>query len=107
MSRKTAKLALLFAALGDETRLALLERLTRGPARSITELTAGASLTRQAITKHLTILENAGLVTSQKDGRAQRYTAKPHSLNPASEYIERASRQWDEAAERLRSFVEA
>lgn len=107
MSRKTAKLALLFAALGDETRLALLDRLTRGPAQSITELTTGANLTRQAITKHLTVLENAGLVASQKEGRELRYTARPNTLAPASAYIERASRQWDAATERLRSFVES
>jgi DNA-binding transcriptional ArsR family regulator len=106
MSKRTAKLALLFAALGDETRLALLDRLARRPALSIAELTEGTSLTRQGITKHLAILEQAGLVSAKKDGRELLFTAKPNSLQSASDYIARANRQWDDALTRLKSFLE-
>jgi DNA-binding transcriptional ArsR family regulator len=94
-----------FAALGDPTRLALLAKLSDGP-RSISSLSAGAGLTRQAITKHLHVLQGAGLVRSLKVGRESRFAYQAAPIDEARAYLERVSAQWDEAIERLRAFVE-
>lgn len=106
MSKRRAKLALLFAALGDPTRLALFDRLSREPALSISELSAGAGLTRQGITKHLDVLKRAGLVKANRSGRELLFSRQTNALQPASDYLARASRQWDEALVRLQSIVE-
>jgi DNA-binding transcriptional ArsR family regulator len=94
-----------FAALGDETRLQLLARLATGEAQSIVDLTRGTGLTRQGVSKHLAVLEKAGVVSSRRSGRESRYSIEPDSLADARAYLERASRQWDEAIARLRIFV--
>lgn len=109
MSRPRAdssSVASVFAALGDPTRLALLSRLADGPAQSVVELTRGTGLTRQGISKHLAVLEEAGVVSSTRVGRESRFAIQPAGLAEASRYLERASRQWDDAAARLRAFVE-
>ncbi|HKO24398.1 MAG TPA: metalloregulator ArsR/SmtB family transcription factor [Chloroflexota bacterium] len=96
----------LFAALGDETRLALLDRLgTSGP-QSITRLTAGSAVTRQAITKHLQILAEAGLVHDTRRGRERIWTLDTDRLEEARRSLDQIAQQWDAALERLRSFVE-
>jgi len=95
-----------FAALGDPTRLALLSRLCDGHAYSIAQLTEGTTLTRQGITKHLFILAGAKIVTSRRVGRESRYAVRPDALSEASAYLEKASRQWDDAILRLRQHVE-
>ena len=96
----------LFAALGDETRLRLVSRLcTEGPL-SIAKLTSGASVTRQAITKHLRVLSAAGLVRSTRDGRENVYELEPRRLTEARRYLERISDQWDQALGRLKTLVE-
>jgi DNA-binding transcriptional ArsR family regulator len=97
----------LFAALGDETRLLLVARLSGGPPCSITQLTAGSRLTRQAITKHLRVLETAGLVHSVRSGRESRFQFDPQPLNDIKQYLDFVSRQWDQALSRLKSFVES
>ena len=97
-----------FAALGDETRLRLVVRLcTEGPL-SIVRLSAGASVTRQAVTKHLHALAAAGLVRSRRPGRRRQriWELEPRRLEEARRYLDRISRQWDGALERLRGFVE-
>jgi len=96
----------LFAALGDETRLTLLMKLGHGPLLSITRLTEGSTLTRQAITKHLRILEDAGLVRGVRRGRESLFQLEPGSLGEARDALDSISRQWDHALARLRSFVE-
>lgn len=109
MSRPRAdssSVASVFAALGDPTRLALLSRLADGPAQSVVELTRGTGLTRQGISKHLAVLEEAGVVSSTRVGRESRFAIQPAGLAEASRYLERASRQWDDAAARLRALVE-
>lgn len=109
MSRPRAdssSVASVFAALGDPTRLALLSRLADGPAQSVVELTRGTGLTRQGISKHLAVLEEAGVVSSTRVGRESRFAIQPAGLTEASRYLERASRQWDDAAARLRALVE-
>ena len=95
-----------FAALGDETRLALLWKLNDGQTQSITNLSADTKLTRQAITKHLRVLEHAGLVSSNKVGRESQYTFQPEPIASLKSYLDSVSAQWDDALSRLRSFVE-
>lgn len=96
----------LFAALGDETRLRLIVRLSSGGPGSITQLSAKSAVSRQAITKHLRVLSDAGLVRSTKRGREQVWDLEPKRLNDAHDYLDQISKQWDEALERLRKFVE-
>jgi len=103
-----ADTAPVFAALGDETRLLLVTRLcTEGPL-SIVSLTAGAPVTRQAVTKHLHALAAAGLVRSKPRGpRGQRiWQLEPRRLLEARRYLDRISQEWDGALARLKSFVE-
>ncbi len=95
-----------FAALGDETRLSLVAKLCRGQARSISQLTMGSRLTRQAITKHLRVLESAGVVHSVRSGRQSLYEFDPEPLEEIKKYLDLVSEQWDEALSRLKSFVE-
>jgi DNA-binding transcriptional ArsR family regulator len=95
-----------FAALGDRTRLRLLSRLSDGQARSISSLSADTSLTRQAVTKHLHVLEEAGLVSSLRVGRESRFTYRPEPINEARTYLDEVSAQWDDALGRLRALVE-
>ncbi|HXR97187.1 MAG TPA: metalloregulator ArsR/SmtB family transcription factor [Terriglobales bacterium] len=107
MSRKTPRAAAqVFAALGDATRLALVMRLSQGPARSIAELSAESRLTRQAMTKHLRVLERARLVRSRRTGREKRFAFRPDSIMELQEYLAAVSAQWDGALERLRTLVE-
>ena len=96
----------MFAALGDDTRLTLLVKLGDGQLLSITRLTAGSTLTRQAITKHLRILEVAGLVRGVRRGRENLFQLEPIPLREARDALESISRQWDQALDRLKSFVE-
>ena len=96
----------IFAALGDRTRLSLLTRLSDGRARSIAKLSTDTSLTRQAITKHLHVLETAGLVSSIRIGRETQYAYRPEPVAAAKSYLETVSAQWDDALARLRAFVE-
>jgi DNA-binding transcriptional ArsR family regulator len=96
----------LFAALGDDTRLRIVARLSEGRALSIARLAEGASVTRQAITKHLLVLEEARLVRSTRSGRERRWELEPARLAEARRWLERISTQWDAAIERLRAHVE-
>lgn len=97
----------LFAALGDETRLRLLTRLSSDGPRSITGLAARSPVSRQAITRHLEVLSGAGLVRSSRRGRERIWELTPGRLADAREYLDDISRQWDDVLQRLRSFVEA
>jgi len=107
MSRKTKPgRALVFAALGDETRLSLVARLSGGRPHSIARLTEGSAVSRQAITKHLHVLESAGLVRSVRVGRESLYEFDPEPIEDLKGYLDRVSLQWDDALSRLKSFVE-
>jgi DNA-binding transcriptional ArsR family regulator len=102
---------MVFAALGDETRLALIARLSNGRPASISELTdaqatGGAKLTRQAITKHLRVLERARIVHGVRAGRESRFELDPKPMEELREYLDLVSEQWDKALGRLKSFVE-
>ena len=96
-----------FAALGDPTRLALVARLSRGQPYSISQLTEGSWLTRQAITKHLRILEGVGIVHSVRAGRESIYKFDPQPIKELNRYLDLVSKQWDEALNRLKAFVES
>jgi DNA-binding transcriptional ArsR family regulator len=95
-----------FAALGDATRLSLVAKLSGGQPYSISQLTRGSQLTRQAITKHLRVLESVGIVHSVRAGRESRFQFDPLPMEGMKEYLESVSRQWDQALSRLKSFVE-
>jgi DNA-binding transcriptional ArsR family regulator len=95
-----------FAALGDETRLRLVSRLGDEGPLSIVRLTDGADVTRQAITKHLRVLEDAGLVRGTRDGRQSVWELEPRRLAEAQRALDAISRQWDDALERLKAMVE-
>jgi DNA-binding transcriptional ArsR family regulator len=95
-----------FAALGEDTRLALVARLSaRGP-QSITRLASGADVTRQAITKHLHVLAGAGLVHDVRRGRERIWELDTKRLDEASRWLDQISKRWDDALDRLKRFVE-
>ena len=96
----------LFAALGDETRLRIVARLCADGPLSIVRLTSGMDVTRQAITKHLHVLEHAGLVRGIRQGRERLWELEPHQLQEARRCLELISQQWDEALDRLKQAVE-
>jgi DNA-binding transcriptional ArsR family regulator len=101
--------ARVFAALGDETRLALVAKLCRGEPLSISELTestASRGMTRQAVTKHLRVLERVGMVRCVRAGRERRFEFNPAPVEEMREYLEFVSAKWDEALGRLKAFVE-
>ncbi len=105
-ARRVQDAAPLFAALGDQTRLRLLSRLSSGGPGSITHLSADTPVSRQAITKHLRVLSDAGLVRSIRRGRERVWDLEPKRLADAHRYLDLISRQWDDALNRLRKFVE-
>ena len=96
----------IFAALGDRTRLSLVRRLSDGSPRSIASLSADMAMTRQAVTKHLDVLKEAGLVAKSRVGRESRYSFRPEPIEEIRSYLHEVSRQWDDALGRLKSFVE-
>jgi len=95
-----------FAALGDQTRLWLVAKLCDGPPRSISQLTRGSKLTRQAITKHLRVLERARIVHCVRAGRESLFEFNPQPMQDIKKYLDLVSEQWDQALARLKSFVE-
>jgi DNA-binding transcriptional ArsR family regulator len=106
MTAKRQANAPIFAALGDETRLSLVAKLCGGQPRSISQLTEGSNLTRQAITKHLRVLERAEIVHSVRTGRESLFEFDPEPMEEIKKYLDLVSEQWDQALSRLKSFVE-
>lgn len=98
--------ARVFSALGDETRLRLVHKLVDGNFHSITELSEGTTLSRQAITKHLKILESAALVKNKKVGRESQFGLCPDSLNNVRDSLEDISKRWDQSLNRLKLLSE-
>lgn len=99
--------AAVFAALGDTTRLSLVRRLSSEGPLSITRLSEGSGMTRQAITRHLHALGDAGLVRGEMEGRQHLFSLDLKRLEVARTYLADVSAQWDRAAARLKAFVEA
>jgi DNA-binding transcriptional ArsR family regulator len=104
-ARLRATLAV-FGALGDATRLKLVVSLCAGGALSIAQLTAGTDLTRQAVSKHLRVLAEAGLVRDVKAGRERLWEFAPDPLEEAVVSLQAIARQWDHALQRLKAKVE-
>ena len=98
--------AAIFAALGDRTRLGLVSRLSTGGPQSIVRLTAGFDMSRQAITKHLRVLEDAGLVRSAVQGRESLWALDQKRLADAHRCLQQISSEWDGTLGRLKAFVE-
>ncbi len=105
MSERAAS-ALVFAALGDPQRMVLVSRLCQKGPLSVTHLTEGTTITRQAVTKHLRVLEAAGLARSEKSGRETVWALDRRPVAKARDHLDLIARQWDEAIKRLRAFVE-
>jgi DNA-binding transcriptional ArsR family regulator len=95
-----------FAALGDETRLRLIAVLCAGGAMSIAQLTSGTQITRQAVTKHLHVLADAGLVRDVKSGRERLWEFELEKLEEARHSLEMIAQQWDHALLQLKRAVE-
>jgi DNA-binding transcriptional ArsR family regulator len=102
-----AEAAPVFAALGDETRLRIVARLCRSGPASISRLTETAAVSRQAVTKHLRALEDAGLVRSDRAGRERIWELQTRRLAQLRRHLEQISTQWDDTLQRLRAFVES
>lgn len=98
--------ARVFAALGDKTRLLLVAKLSSGKPRSISQLTQGSNITRQAISKHLTVLKRTGIVHSTRAGREKLFELDPRPIEGMRQYLDQVSEQWDQALSRLKAFVE-
>jgi DNA-binding transcriptional ArsR family regulator len=98
--------ASLFAALGDRTRLEVVSRLCAGGPASIARLTEGTGVTRQAVTKHLRVLTQAGLARSSRRGRESVWEIEPGRLAEARRHLDAIAQQWDRALQRLKIFVE-
>jgi len=96
-----------FAALGDETRLYIVSSLSACGPMSIVALTTGSGVIRQAVTKHLQVLLNAGVVQLQRFGRETRWQLDREPLDAARDSLDRIAAQWDAALGRLKAFVES
>lgn len=111
MSRNTARAlaaaAPTFSALGDVTRLRIVSKLSNIGPLSIAKLSEGTDMTRQGLTKHLQVLEEAGVVTSTRSGRENVYELHRRKLSEAQQWLSLVSREWDETLARLKAFVEA
>lgn len=105
-SASLSEAAPLFAALGDPTRLHIVARLCAGGPLSIARLTEGSRVSRQAITKHLDALSEAGILRSERAGRERIWQLQPRRLAEVRRYLDQISEQWDQALGRLRALVE-
>ena len=95
-----------FSALGDPNRLRIIVRLCDLGPSSTSQVTSVIPVTRQAASKHLQLLESAGLVASSRRGRERVWTVQTEPLARASDYLTQLSRRWDAAVDRLRAYVE-
>jgi DNA-binding transcriptional ArsR family regulator len=96
----------LFAALGDETRLSLIARIGSAGPLSIAALTEGTDVTRQAVSKHLSVLERAGLIRATRAGRERHYEVHSAQLDELRRCLDVINRHWDDALARLKKHVE-
>lgn len=106
MSATPPDLAATFAALGDPRRLAILTRLQQRDGQSVTALCEGMNVSRQAVSRHLKMLSDAGLVSALKSGRETRYTLEPESFAAASRFLAEIGAKWDDALLRLKAHVD-
>jgi len=99
--------AQVYAALGDPTRLKLVLRLAKESRLSISALSSGVAISRQGLTKHLRLLEESGLVQSQRVGRELRFDLVPAAIERASEFLDQIGALWEARLDRIKAFVEA
>jgi len=99
--------AAIFAALGDETRLRLIARMSDGGPLSIASLAGGFDISRQAISKHLRVMSDAGLARCGRRGRETVWQLEEDGLADARRFLQVISRDWDDRLRRLKDFVEA
>lgn len=107
LTRSSAALASVFAALGDPTRLRLVVVLCSGGALSIAQLTANTDISRQAVTKHLQVLADAGVIRDMRAGRERLWQLDPAQLDEAKRTLDVIGRQWEVALGKLKAFAEA
>jgi len=104
---RTATPAAIFAALGDETRLRLIARLTEAGPQSIASLADGFDMSRQAISKHLRVISDAGLARSGRRGREAVWQLEADGLADAQRYLQAIGKDWDDKLRRLKHLVES
>ena len=97
---------MLFAALGDPTRIGLLQRLSRDGPASISVLAENFRTTRQGVTKHLHVLSAAGVIEGERRGREHVWAIRPDRLAEAGRHLDALAREWDGALARLKAYVE-
>lgn len=105
-TQAAARRAPIFAALGDPTRLQIVERLGRGGAASIATLTAGTPMSRQAVTKHLAVLAASGLVRDERRGREHVWSLEPAPLREVAAWASQYQAQWEARFDRLETFLQ-
>ncbi|MEW7006969.1 ArsR/SmtB family transcription factor [Lentilitoribacter sp. EG35] len=104
--QSSTELANTFSALGDNRRLAIVERLKETDTMSITSLCEGVDVSRQAISKHLKVLADAKIVSTEKAGRETLYKLEPARLEEANDYLVHVGAKWELALQRLKSHLE-
>jgi DNA-binding transcriptional ArsR family regulator len=104
--RNLTSAALLFAALGDPTRLKLVRQVSEGGPASISVLAEQQDMTRQGVTKHLQVLAAAGIIDGSRQGREQVWTLNPKRLAEGRRHLDVIAAGWDEALERFKKLVE-
>ncbi|KQR70006.1 ArsR family transcriptional regulator [Rhizobium sp. Leaf384] len=104
MAKHDVDLSLLFQALADPTRRSILTRLAEGPAR-VTELAGPTGLRLPTVMRHLSVLEEAGLIASSKDGRVRTCALRPGALDPGRRWIEDQRATWEARLDRLEALV--
>ena len=104
MAKHDPELSLLFHALADTTRRSILNRLAQGPAR-VTDIAGPTGLRLPTVMRHLSVLEEAGLIATSKDGRVRTCAIRPDAMEPAREWIDEQRAIWEARLDRLDAFV--
>lgn len=104
MAKHDSELSLLFHALADETRRSMLSQLAQGPAR-VTDLAGPTGLSLPTVMRHLSVLEEAGLIATSKDGRVRTCAMVPEAMDPVRTWIDEQRAIWEARLDRLDKFV--
>lgn len=104
MAKHDPELSLLFHALADPTRRSILTRLAEGPAR-VTDLSGPTGLSLPTVMRHISVLEEAGLIATAKDGRVRTCAIVPEALEPARTWLDQQRAIWDSRLDRLEAFA--
>lgn len=104
MAKHDADLSLLFQALSDPTRRAILSRLAHGPA-AVTDLAQPTGLRLPTVMRHLSVLEDAGLIATSKDGRVRTCALVPEALTPVRSWLDEQRALWEARLDRFDAYV--